>query len=175
MRGRSNPGRWSRLCCVGRPLKIPDRDLNLRAFSRSDLPELVRMWHESKRRAFPYVAVQQAYTLEDDRGFFEGSVIERCQIWVAESGGEIIGFLALEEDLIDLMFVKPGWQRQGVATALLALAKEKSPDGLRAYSFQKNAAARSFFEKHGFEIVRAGLSPPPENEPDFEYVWNPPG
>jgi hypothetical protein len=42
---------------------------------------------------------------------------------------------------------------------------------LRAYTFQKNSPARAFFEKHGFEIVRTGLSPPPENEPDLEYVW----
>lgn len=147
--------------------------MKARSFQPGDVSQVVALWHASKREAFAYVAVQQAYTLDDDREYFEGSVIERCQIWVAESEAKIVGFLALEGDLIDLLFVKPGWQKQGVGTALLTVAREQRPAGLRAYTFQKNIAGRSFFEKHGFEIVRAGLSPAPENEPDFEYVWSP--
>ncbi len=45
-------------------------------------------------------------------------------------------------------------QRQGIGTALAEKAKDLSPDKLRAYVFQKNHAARSFFEKQGFVEVR---------------------
>ncbi len=33
--------------------------------------------------------------------------------------------------------------------------------------------ARRFYEKNQFRVVRLGLSPPPENEPDVEYRWRP--
>jgi GNAT superfamily N-acetyltransferase len=98
-------------------------------------------------------------------------IAAECEVWLAVDGDQIAGLLALRDNLIDQLFVRPGAQRQGVGRVLLAKAKERFPDGLRAYTFQKNSPARAFFEKHGFEIVRAGLSPPPENEPDLEYVW----
>ena len=65
-------------------------------------------------------------------------------------------------------------QRQGVGTALLQKAREQSPRGLRLLTFQKNATARAFYEKHGFQVIRYGHSPAPENEPDVEYQWRPP-
>ena len=64
-------------------------------------------------------------------------------------------------------------QRCGVGTALLRKAAELSPDGLRLFTFQRNERARSFYEKHGFRVVKFGTSPPPENEPDVEYRWEP--
>jgi putative acetyltransferase len=129
------------------------------------------MWRASKRAAFPYVEVQQRYTLENDTGYFRDVLAQECDIWLAEDGGRIVGMIALRDHLIDQLFVGIDAQRQGVGAALLDKARERSPDHLRAYTFQKNAPARAFFEKHGFEIVRAGLSPPPENEPDLEYAW----
>lgn len=81
--------------------------------------------------------------------------------------------MALQQDLIDQLFVDVRCQRQGVASALVTKAKDLCPHGLRAFTFQKNLSARSFFEKHGFVIARLGLSPPPENEPDIEYRWGP--
>lgn len=129
------------------------------------------MWRASKRAAFPYIEVQQRYTLENDTGYFRDVLAPECDIWLAEDGGRIVGMIALRDHLIDQLFVGVDAQRQGVGAALLDKARERSPDHLRAYTFQKNAPARAFFEKHGFEIVRAGLSPPPENEPDLEYAW----
>lgn len=131
------------------------------------------MWRESKRAAFQYVEVQQHYTLEDDTGFFRDVIAQECEVWLAESEGKIQGLLVLRENLIDQLFVRLGAQRQGVGAVLLERARERFPDGLRAYTFQKNTPARAFFEKNGFEIVRAGISPPPENEPDLEYGWYP--
>ena len=90
---------------------------------------------------------------------------------MAEIGGHIVGLLALKGDLIDQLFVYVDAQRQGIGTALLERAKQRSPSGLRAYTFQKNQAARAFFEQHGFRVVSTGKSPPPESEPDLEYAW----
>lgn len=155
------------------------KQISVRPYRPIDLEQTVALWRASKRAAFPYVEVQQLYTLENDTGYFRDVLAPECEIWLAEwpedglEGGVILGLLALRDYLIDQLFVGLDVQRQGVGTALLAKARERSPDQLRAYTFQKNSPARAFFEKHGFQIVRAGVSPPPENEPDLEYIWLP--
>ena len=150
-----------------------EQQISVRPYRPSELAEVVSMWRASKRAAFPYVEVQQLYTLENDTDYFRNVIAAECEVWLAVDEDQIAGLLALRGNLVDQLFVRLGAQRQGVGSALLAKARERYPDGLRAYTFQKNSPARSFFEKHGFEVVRAGLSPPPENEPDLEYVWRP--
>ena len=150
-----------------------EQQIKVRPYHPVDLTEVVSMWRESKRAAFPYVEVQQLYTLENDTDYFRDVIAPECEVWLAVDGDQIAGLLALRGNLIDQLFVRLDTQRQGIGSVLLAMAKERFPEGLRAYTFQKNGPARTFFEKHGFEIVRAGLSPPPENEPDLEYVWGP--
>ncbi|MDX1416280.1 MAG: GNAT family N-acetyltransferase [Candidatus Promineifilaceae bacterium] len=147
----------------------------IRPYQDSDRAQVVSIWRASKRKAFPYVEVQQQYTHAQDDHYFRSVIARNCEVWLAEDDGQIVGMMALEGDLIDQLFVAPSAQGQGAGTALLNKAAELSPERLRAYTFQKNHAARQFFEKHGFLIVGASLSPPPENEPDLEYCRQPGG
>jgi ribosomal protein S18 acetylase RimI-like enzyme len=94
-------------------------------------------------------------------------------VWLAQVGGRLAGLVALKEDFIDQLYVAVEQQRRGVGTALLQKARELSPAGLRLYTFQKNLSARAFYEKHGFQAIRYGVSPAPEREPDVEYHWRP--
>lgn len=149
------------------------QQVSVRPYRPTDLEQTVAMWRASKRAAFPYVEVQQLYTLQNDTDYFCDVVAQECEVWLAIGEERIMGLLALREVLIDQLFVAVDAQQQGVGSALLEKAKERFPDQLRAYTFQKNGPARAFFEKHGFEIVRSGVSPPPENEPDLEYLWRP--
>ncbi|HBZ70986.1 MAG TPA: hypothetical protein DEP35_15145 [Deltaproteobacteria bacterium] len=137
------------------------------------LVETVSMWRASKRSAFPYVAVIQQYTLEDDLGYFRDSVVAKCEVWLARREGRVVGMLALNGGLIDQLFVAVEAQGTGVGTALLRKAIDRSPEGLVLFTFRKNRPARAFYEKYGFRIVRFGVSAPPEREPDVEYRWTP--
>jgi ribosomal protein S18 acetylase RimI-like enzyme len=60
-----------------------------------------------------------------------------------------------------------------VGTALLDKAKELTPAGLTLFTHQRNARARTFYERRGFRAVAFGVSPPPESEPDVKYAWDP--
>jgi GNAT superfamily N-acetyltransferase len=62
-------------------------------------------------------------------------------------------------------------QRRGIGSALLSKARERSPQELRLYTFQRNGPARAFYERHGFMRIAFGVSPAPEYEPDVEYRW----
>jgi ribosomal protein S18 acetylase RimI-like enzyme len=144
----------------------------IRPYRSSDLEAIVSLWHEAKRKAFPYVAVQQRYTLADDSHYFQNHLLTECSILVAGQDDEIVGFMALKPGYIDQLFVRVGWQRRGIGSALLSKAKQLTRDELRLYTFQKNHAARTFYERHGFSALAFAVSPPPENEPDVEYQWS---
>jgi len=147
--------------------------LQLDRYEPENLMETVSMWRASKRSAFPYVAVMQQYTLESDVEYFRDSLAAKCEVWLARRDGRIVGMLALDGRFIDQLFVAVEAQRTGVGTALVRKGMERSPEGLALFTFRKNLPARTFYEKHGFAIVRFGVSPPPENEPDVEYCWSP--
>jgi putative acetyltransferase len=79
--------------------------------------------------------------------------------WVAELGGEVVGFVDIDESgYIDMLFVDPGAARIGVATALLAhvrgIARRR-----HAIELTVNAShtARPFFGRHGFSVVAEQL------------------
>jgi ribosomal protein S18 acetylase RimI-like enzyme len=62
--------------------------------------------------------------------------------------------------------VLPSSQRRGVGTALLAIAQSQFPS-LRLWTFQRNKAARSFYEKQCFALVKETDGPAnEEEEPD---------
>jgi len=102
---------------------------------------------------------------------------EHEELWVAEEGGRLLGFLGIEHStnlgapVLEKLYVEPTAQNRGVGTALLEKAKELRPEELYLWVFQKNPARR-LYERHGFELVRlTDGSENMEREPDGLYRW----
>lgn len=100
-------------------------------------------------------------------------VILQNQVWLAVERDQIVGLLALTKGDLDQSYVDPRCQGRGIGTRLLDRAKELSPEGLTLYTHQRNERARAFYERRGFSVVKLGVSPPPESEPDVQYGWGP--
>jgi len=144
----------------------------IRDFAEADFDELVALWHETNLLSYSYVRAHQEHTLADASLFFRSNVLAECWVWVAESPSHrYLGLVALSGSWIRQLAVFAPFQRQGVGSALLQKAREHSPRELQLYTFQRNIAARAFYEHHGFSVVRLGVSPPPEAEPDIEFRW----
>jgi len=146
-------------------------DLAIRDFAEADFDDLVARWHETNLASYRYNDVQQRHTLADARAFFRNRLLPACDVWVATRSGILLGMLAWEAPWIRHFAIFPEHQRQGIGTALLDRARERSPAEIRLFTFQRNAPARAFYEKHGFVAVAFGISPAPELEPDVEYRW----
>ncbi len=75
--------------------------------------------------------------------------------WVAEIDGRVAGFTDLEPDgHLDMMYVHPDHQGQGVARALLAQVEEAAAAQKLARLFtEASITARPFFEKKGFRLI----------------------
>jgi len=150
---------------------VTEPSVRVRPFAPADAASVVAVWRASKREAYPFLPLEQKYTLEDDTAYFDAHIVPRCRIEVAEIDRRIVGFLAMAGSYVDRLYVHPSWQGQGIGSRLLARARALSPDGLRLHTHVENFLGRAFYEKHGFRAVRFGMSPPPENAPDVEYHW----
>lgn len=77
------------------------------------------------------------------------------QVWVAEGDGKPLGFIQLEPpDHIDLTYVHPEHQRQGVASALVAKVESVArATGVAALMVEASITSRPFFAARGFEII----------------------
>ncbi len=122
------------------------------------------------RKAFderlPWLAGR--YSPKEDRIFFRDRVFATCEVWGAIEDA-VIGFIAFREGRIDHLYVLPNQQNQGAGRALLGIAKAASP-GLLLWTFQRNASARRFYEKHGFVAIKeTDGTGNAEREPDVLY------
>ncbi|SFF53933.1 N-acetylglutamate synthase, GNAT family [Actinacidiphila alni] len=99
-------------------------------------------------------------------------VLPGSAVWVAEEDGRVVGYAAVEDGVLDALYLLADVRRRGIGTALLARAKAHSPTGLTLFAFQRNTDARAFYERHGFTLVDTNDgSRNMEKEPDLSMRW----
>jgi GNAT superfamily N-acetyltransferase len=115
-----------------------------------------------------------AHTDTEVRGWIREHVVPETEAWVAVEDGRVVGLLVLAPGWIEQLYVAPDRLGAGIGSRLVALAKERSPDGLQLWTFQVNARARGFYERHGFVAVETtdGRGNE-ERQPDVRYAWSP--
>jgi putative acetyltransferase len=114
------------------------------------------------------------HTAEEDRAFVADVVLREQDVLVADDDGHIVGFLAMAHETVEHLYVDPVRRRGGIGSMLLEEAKARMPAGFRLWVFQRNEAARRFYEKHGLVVVE--LTDGEANEektPDARYEWRP--
>ena len=79
--------------------------------------------------------------------------VERGDVLVAEEGGQVAGFAALDGGALDGLFVEPARWRQGIGRNLVeAAVHEARKRGLSLVTVVADHAARDFYEKCGFTV-----------------------
>lgn len=138
-----------------------------------DADAITKVFLASRAAAMPYLP--RLYDDEQTRAWIVHVVLPGCTTWVAEApSGEVVGFAALDGDVLEHLYLRPDVRRQGLGTALLDRVRQAGPDGLSLRVFTRNTEARAFYERHGFEAVDSDDgSRNEENEPDMTYAWRP--
>jgi ribosomal protein S18 acetylase RimI-like enzyme len=145
-------------------------DLELRPLALADMAAVARLHRRSYDERLPWLAGR--YTLEQDRGFFRERVFPACQLVGAFLARRLVGFIAFREGWVDQLYVLPQMQSRGIGTALLAHAQGRFAH-LQLAVFQRNTAARAFYEKRGFSLVRlTDGTDNEEHEPAALYEWS---
>ena len=133
----------------------------LRAATLRDAEAVAGVMIES-RRAFVGFA-PMVHPEDDVRRWVREQLLPGGGAWVWEApaqGGrmaQVVAMLACSQAdgvaWIDHLYLRPGWTGQGIGERLLAHALAVLPRPLRLYTFQANAGARRFYERHGFRAL----------------------
>ena len=110
------------------------------------------------------------YTREEVIGFCS-IMIDRGWVTVAQNQGQVVGFLARDQEEVCSLYLLSERRGNGYGRALLASAKASSPR-LLLRTFVANEAARRFYHRQGFiEIGRGDGSTNEESLPDIYLQW----
>ena len=138
--------------------------------SPRDAEEIAALYLASRAQALPYL--RRVHSDDEVRGWIAHVRLATGETWVAREAGRILGFLCLDGEDLDQLYLLPGQFRRGIGSLLLAKAKELSPERLILFTFQRNETARAFYERHGFRLVDLNDGERnEEGEPDALYEW----
>lgn len=144
--------------------------LTIRPATFADAQAVANVFVVARTECFTFL--DTVYDLPFFVGLFGEKIIPKGNVWIAELDREVVGFVEVIDTELDRIYVLPAWHGKGVGQILLDKAKELSPDGLWLWVFQKNAQARRFYEKHGFNLDhKTNGQDNMEKEPDARYVW----
>jgi ribosomal protein S18 acetylase RimI-like enzyme len=154
---------------ISTPTK-PTGEITVRPAVFKDADAIATIHWRARSEAMPWLAV--VHSALEVRGWVARVLLKKEDVYVAIRGGKIVGFMAVTPGWLNQLYVHPDAQRAGVGAILLGHAKRKLPDGFHFWVFQKNLAARSFYEKHGATLLReTDGKANEEREPDAEYEW----
>ena len=145
--------------------------VEIRQADAADAATIAHIHLSSRAATMPYLPPQKR-THEQVTRWAEEVLLKECRTWVAVLGGEVLGYAALEGDVLEHLYLRPDVRRHGIGTLLLEEVKLSSPGGLRLHVFEQNTEARAFYQRHGFTVLGTDDgSGTMENLPDLTLGW----
>jgi GNAT superfamily N-acetyltransferase len=127
----------------------------LRPATIEDAPRIAEVLLSSRKAFLPYAC--SAHTDAEVHEWVREALVPSGGVVVACVGAAIVGVLATarESDAgwVTQLYITPSHVGQGIGVRLLSQALRSLPSPVRLYTFQANARARSFYERHGFKAV----------------------
>ncbi len=149
--------------------------IGIRPATAADAAAIANIHMTSRAATMPYLPPQKR-NHEQVTSWVKDVLLKTCHVWVAERDEVILGYAALDGDMLEHLYLHPDARRQGIGTLLLNEVKHDSPGGVSLHVFQANTDARKFYEHHGFVVVgTTDGSGNMENLPDMTMRWEPAG
>jgi chorismate mutase/GNAT superfamily N-acetyltransferase len=147
-------------------------DLTLRRAEPDDATRIADLYSQARGAAVPMMPAA-VHTNEEDRAWFAGRLSgEGREAWVAERGGELLGYAMIDAAWLDHLFIRSDGTGKGVGTVLLDLVKSLRPEGFSLWVFESNTGARRFYARHGLvELERTDGHANEERAPDIRMAW----
>jgi GNAT superfamily N-acetyltransferase len=127
----------------------------LREARDSDASAVAEVLVTSRRAFIPYAPM--AHTPSEVRTWVESTLIPSREVTVACASEAVVGVLATSQTdgiaWIDQLYLLPGFVGKGLGALLLRHGLASLARPVRLYTFQANAGARRFYEKHGFSAI----------------------
>lgn len=140
----------------------------IRRAAADEAAAVAALWLRSRRAAAP--AIPPPVHRDDEvKAWFRDVVLAAGEVWVIGPRRSPVAMLALRPGWIEQLYVAPDRLRQGHGSRLVGFAQSRHPE-LSLWTFAANAAARAFYERHGF--IAVGVSADnEEGVPAVRYRW----
>ncbi len=125
--------------------------MSVRRGTSEDAARVLEIWHAAVDATHGFLTV--AHRVEIDA--MVAAWLPTVDLWIVDEGQRAVGFLVMDDDLIDALFVDPAVHRRGFGTRLLEHALALAPNAVVDASEQADNAL-AFYEARGF--VRTGRS-----------------
>ncbi len=146
--------------------------LMLRNAESADAVRIAQIHRMARSEAMPWLPI--IHSAEEDLVFFSENVLPNEQVRVVEVEDDIVGFVSVHGDWLNHLYIHPNFWGHGFGSLLLGEAKAGS-QRLQLWTFQRNTAARSFYNRHQFsEVERTDGARNEERTPDVRMVWDNP-
>lgn len=114
-------------------------------FTTKDISNLANIWLRENLSAHNFI--EEKYWLDHLPYFKEA--ISQVDVWIDSKNNEVIGFIGVNDNYIEGIFVSDQFQHQGIGKKLLAEAKNNF-DHLTLHVYQNNQSAIEFYLGQGF-------------------------
>ena len=138
----------------------------IRKFKKNDINDVMKIWKNENIKAHKFIPNE--YWESNYKYVKEILPVAEIYVYVIEK--TIIGFIGLNKNYIEGIFIDTNNQGNGIGTLLLNKVKE-TQNTLTLNVYKKNTHAIHFYKKNGFIITNENID---ENTGELEYtmVWN---
>lgn len=136
----------------------------IRKLQKVDINRVADIWLTTNLKAHFFISEQ--YWISNYE--FVKEMLPQAEVYVYEDDKMIQGFIGINDEYIEGIFVSDEMQSRGIGKILLDYIKDKK-DRLQLKVYQKNVRAMSFYQREGFTIQSEEMD---EFTGEKEYVMN---
>lgn len=136
----------------------------IRKLQKTDINRVADIWLKTNLKAH-YFIPEQYWTNNYE---VVKEMFPQAEVYVYEDDKIIQGFVGINDEYIEGIFVSDEMQSRGIGKILLDYIKDKK-DRLQLKVYQKNVRAMSFYQREGFTIQSESMD---EFTREKEYVMN---
>ena len=138
----------------------------IRVLEEKDVDIVAKIWLETNIKTHDFIISnywKEHYEIIKD-------MFLQAEIYVYEIEKEIMGFIGLDKEYIEGIFVLDQYQKRGIGKALLNHVKAKK-EHLSLNVYQKNLNAILFYQREGFCVQYEDVDKN-TGEKEYRMVWN---
>ena len=136
----------------------------IRKLQKADINRAADIWLKTNLKVHFFISEQ--YWISNYE--FVKEMLPQAEVYVYEDDKMIQGFIGINDEYIEGIFVSDEMQSRGIGKILLDYIKDKK-DRLQLKVYQKNVRAMSFYQREGFTIQSEEMD---EFTGEKEYVMN---
>ena len=138
----------------------------IRKFEKNDINPVMQIWKKENIKAHKFISKEY---WKNNYNYIK-EILPNAEIYVYVLKENIVGFIGINENYIEGIFIDINNQCKGIGTSLLNKVKENR-DNLTLSVYKKNINAINFYKKNDFIITSENID---KDTAEIEYTmtWN---